>query len=361
MLNILYLTRVNIGAKSAQSIQIKNMARAFSEVDECNFQLVSSGSFSDSGDIEHKKFIFSNVKRLRYLGICIHAAWRSIAKSDQTVFTRDILVALVVIVLRGRAVYEAHKEPIGKFSHYVFKYLAKRSQFKLISISGALNEYYVAFYSIPSERTLIAHDGVFPEDYNVFKKQSSNELRKKLGLPIDKTIVVHTGSLYKGGAEYFGEFVKDRNNFQFYHVGGKKTECDYWRNYYLSKGITDVYFFPHQSIEAVKMYQTAADLLFYISTPNNPIYWCTSPLKLFEYMASGTPMLCSIVGSVSEIINRNNSLCFDPEIEGDLNIAINDFIENPDGCFKKSRVAYQESVDKYSWSIRASKIIKFLK
>ena len=53
----------------------------------------------------------------------------------------------------------------------------------------------------------------------------------------------------------------------------------------------------------VIIYQKAADLLFYIISENWPIYWCCSPLKIPEYMANGTPILSSSIGSIKEFID----------------------------------------------------------
>ena len=116
---------------------------------------------------------------------------------------------------------------------------------------------------------------------------------------------------------------------------------------------------PHQTVERVRKFQVAADVLFYISTRQSPIYWCTSPLKLFEYMASGTPIVGARIGSVCEVLNDANAFCFDPDRPETIRDALTSFESNPELAARKGAAAAEEARTSYSWHARASKIISF--
>ena len=353
-----YLTRVDISSKAAQASQIQSMGRAFYEKLGDDFILITGSLRNKDYPFPHKSVPFAKYPLLRYISACLVAVKRTLSNDEDAVFTRDILVAAVVVALGGHAIYEAHKDPRGKLAHYLIKFLSKIDRFRLVSISQALSDYYGAQYAIPDDRRLVAHDGVFPEDYTELRNVPKKELRKGLGLPEEKIVIVHTGSLYKGGAELFGTLVDGRKDVIFVQVGGSPAECENWTQHYAQRGICNIDFISHKAVDIVRKYQVSADLLFYVTTNKNPIYWCTSPLKLFEYMASGTPILGSNIGSVSEIINDSNAYVFNPDDEISINRSLNEYLSNRHDALKKSSLALDHASKKYSWSIRVSKIIQ---
>lgn len=104
-------------------------------------------------------------------------------------------------------------------------------------------------------------------------------------------------------------------------MGGSTSECQFWSEYYTSIGVNNIIFHPRVAHAKIRKYQFDADLLFFIVTRSSDIYWCTSPLKIFEYMATGTAILAANIGSVKEIISDDNAFCFDPDIDNSLEVA----------------------------------------
>lgn len=358
-MTIAYLTRTDISSNAAQARQIQSMAYAFHEHLGNDFVLVSSGAMPQGYDGAFRNFPFSGWKRLRYFGICFFAAGMVLEKRDDTVFTRDIVVAAVVVALGGHAIYEAHKEPKSRFAHYLMKVLFSSNRFRLVVISGALGKYYRNNYIILDTHCMVVHDGVFPKPYDELRKKSKDELRSELGLSSNRKIVVHTGSLYKTGAELFAAILDGRDDVVFIHVGGSTEECDKWSSYYKDIGIYNIQFIPHKPVWQVQKYQVAADLLFYASTKRNPIYWCTSPLKLFEYMASGVPMIVARIGSVAEIVDESNAFCFDPDERISIKMAFDSFMSDPDGASRRAQMAQFVVRERYTWNARTRRIINF--
>ena len=337
------------------------MATAFYEELGDYFTLITGSSESRGYAFPHKSIPFAKYRRFRYISACFIAAKRTLLRVDDVVFTRDIMIAAVVIALGGRAIYEAHKDPRGKLAHYIIKFLAKIDRFSLVSISQALSNYYRDLYAYPDKRRLVAHDGAFPEDYVELRKAPKKQLREELGLPKDKIIVVHTGSLYKGGAEFFGTLVDGREEVIFIQIGGSLTECEEWSRHYFERGIRNIVFIPHRSPTIVRKFQLSADLLFYVTTKDNPLYWCTSPLKLFEYMASGTPLVASNIGSIAEVIDNTTAVLFNPDECNSLKETLDYFINNRCEAETRAQRACELLSLKYTWAHRAKKILDFAK
>jgi glycosyltransferase involved in cell wall biosynthesis len=101
-----------------------------------------------------------------------------------------------------------------------------------------------------------------------------------------------------------------------------------------------------------------ADLLFYPMTKKTQTYWCCSPMKIFEYMATGIPILSSNVGSVSEVLNHTNSIPFDPEDEQSIIDGVNFFLKKNEEAKQRAKKALQDVRKQYTWYKRAKEILE---
>ena len=104
-------------------------------------------------------------------------------------------------------------------------------------------------------------------------------------------------------------------------------------------------------------FQFKADLLFYPLSYENKLYKYTSPLKLFEYMSTGIPIIASTIGSIGEVVDENSVFSFLPSFKQDqfdklLNIALN----NEEVRLKKAHKSIQLVLNN-TWENR----VKYLK
>lgn len=122
-----------------------------------------------------------------------------------------------------------------------------------------------------------------------------------------------TGSLCKGGQELFQYFIKAHpDQLYFVNIGGSEDEISSLDASLKNLRMANYALLPYQEHSLIMSYQSQADLLCYITTCNNPMFWCTSPLKIFEYMSTGKPMIVSMIGSITEAIDDSNCYMFDP-------------------------------------------------
>jgi len=116
----------------------------------------------------------------------------------------------------------------------------------------------------------------------------------------------------------------------------------------------------HQLHETMPLWMKAADILV---LPNkgqeNISKLYTSPLKLFEYMVIGRPIVASDLPSLREILNAKNAILFEPDNSKSLALAIKKLIQDSS---RAQLLADQARLDaqKYSWSARAKKILEFI-
>ena len=86
----------------------------------------------------------------------------------------------------------------------------------------------------------------------------------------------------------------------------------------------------------------------------------TSPLKLFEYMAAGVPIVASRLPSLGEILKHGeNGWLVEPGDPVELATGIEDILSNDK---RSAGLAKQAGIDvqSYSWSNRAARILKSL-
>lgn len=362
-MRLLFVTRVQLPSRAAQSLQIMAMARAFHELLGDGFRLISCEGERRMSMVAPFHWEVRKGARgqwLRYGALFLETFVRAWGDKGIVIFTRDIALAVSAVLAGRRAVYEAHKQPAGRAAAWMCRLLVRSSKFKLVAISGALAEFYQTAYKLPEARVLVAHDGVFPEDYRALRRRGRGAIRKELNLALDKLLVVHTGSLYKGGAELYEHVARaGGDSVLFLHIGGSESERKCWTEHYRVLGLDNVVFLPHMPPEQARLYQMAADLLFYVTTRASPMYWCTSPLKVFEYMATGTPILGARIGSVAEVLNDGNAYCFDPDHPESIGEAFMRYRQDATLAQLKADQALSEVEEKYSWGERARKIAAF--
>ena len=271
------------------------------------------------------------------------------------VYTRDFYAASILKILRRKIVFEIHNLSRKGF---LFRFFLDSAN-GIIAISQILKE-ELEKLGVANRKILYLPDGVDLEKFNI--KISKEKARKKLGLPLDKKIVLYTGHLYEWkGAGVLLEAARYLEDALFVFVGGKEEEL---RNFQFSINnfqLKNVLMVGHKSYQEIPYWMKSADVLV---LPNSGRFEIsrlyTSPLKLFEYMASQRPIVASDLPSIREILNDKNAFFFEPDNPKDLADAIKKILENRNLSDMISKQAF-EDVKNYTWQKRAEKILNFIK
>ena len=116
-------------------------------------------------------------------------------------------------------------------------------------------------------------------------------------------------------------------------------------------------FVPHAQVRA----SIAGAGVAVLPLPDNLMArYFTSPLKLFDYMAAGTPIVASDLPTVQEVLtDGDNALLVPPEDPAALAAAIRRMLLNPGLADRLRRTAFGQ-VQAYTWDARAARIIEAL-
>ena len=160
------------------------------------------------------------------------------------------------------------------------------------------------------------------------------QARKELGLPQDKKIVVYAGNFTTMGEDKgindILKAVKLLPEVFFWGVGGSEKDIKYYEREAESLGvIARVRFVGAQLQKTLALYQSAADVLL-MPFPNTSHYSQNmSPVKMFEYMASGRPIVASGLPTIREVLNDTNAVVVPPGNPQKLADAIQALLNNP--------------------------------
>ncbi|MGE3909824.1 MAG: glycosyltransferase family 4 protein [Chloroflexota bacterium] len=126
---------------------------------------------------------------------------------------------------------------------------------------------------------------------------------------------------------------------------------------YVGDRVTFAGFVPH----AVVRQRISGAGVAVLPLPDNLMArYFTSPLKLFDYMAAGVPIVASDLPTVQEVLaDGDNALLVPPEDPSAMAAAIRRLLVNPGLADRLRRTAYQQ-VQAYTWDARAARILEAL-
>lgn len=277
------------------------------------------------------------------------------AKRDHIVYSNETLPLLLTSVVFPKTFFEVHDYPENKSFFYQIlfkrvKWVLATNKWKAVKLQKKFN--------INNKKIICEPNAVEIKYFNI--NITRKKAREKLNLPLDKKIIVYTGHLYSWkGVDTLVEATKLLNkNILVYLVGGTKKDIEkYKKKIKYLENIKLVGFRPHSEIP---YWQKSANALVLPNTAKENISkYYTSPMKLFEYMASKIPIIASDIPSISEILNDNNAIMFESDNPKNLSEKIIWVFKNRDEGNKIAKNAFIDA-EKYTWKNRAKRIINFI-
>lgn len=276
-----------------------------------------------------------------------------------------VQTAVLGVLFGLPVVLEMHDLPSGRGGPFWFRYFRDLNGKKTVSvITKALRELLIDVYGkgMSDLNTVIAPNGVEIERFEDLP--TPMEARAELGLTEAKTILC-AGHLYQGrGVELFIDLARSfaDKGYRFVWVGGNKKDVNYWRENV--KDLENIEFTGFIPNARLPLYQAAADILVMpygknisISSGDGNSSKISSPMKMFEYLATGRPIISSDLAVFREVLNNDNALLCPPGNLDKWRDAITTLIEDPQLCEKLSTAA-RTSAKQYCWVERARNILQ---
>jgi len=374
MSKVKILSTSDISGNFANLIQIMKMANAFSEIgSEAEVYLpgkkkrVSSLVWQLRFGIKNDFpiYLIPNLKVMNKFGIisfALSSALRS-RKWDRNdiIITRNERIASSLLRMRKKIVYESHTfyyptESISQKYRQRVKSLMKKDGVCMVTISHRLKNLW-RDYGIDEAKIFVAHDGVDLQEFQRLLKMDKAELKKQLGLPSEKKIICYAGSLTQDrGIEFIldaANHYKDKDYF-FVVIGGKASET----NHYMERSQNgNIAFIGYIMNSRIPFFLCCADLLVMPYQSSVVTIDGCSPMKIFEYLASGSYILTPKFPSFHEIMEKFEGITYyEPGDGKKFMTEIQNILDNPETARTFNRA---EKLIPYSWQNRAKKILEY--
>jgi glycosyltransferase involved in cell wall biosynthesis len=284
-----------------------------------------------------------------------------LSKTDlDLIYSRDQFVLWFLSFFKNNFVHEVHSFPRNPG---FYKRIWLRAH-RIVTITQGLKSLLVK-QGIDASKILVAPDGVDIELFNSVSK-GKEELKLELDLPKNDFVIGYVGKfktlgMEKGIRTMIESLVLLDKDVKMIFVGGEEGEIkDYRALASRFNVLPRCVFIGYQPYAKAVRYIKAMDALA-IPFPNKPHYaFYASPLKLFEYMASGRPIIASDLPALREILNEKNALFFKPENAEDFAKAVRMLKASQMLGYHLSQQALAD-VKQYAWVNRAKKILYFSK
>jgi len=379
-MKIIYIANIRLPTEKAHGLAIMKMCEAFVSRG-CSLTLIIP---TRKNDIKENPFDYYSIKpsfeikkikcpdtiRFVFFGFLLQNLFFSVlsffavrGKDFDLIYSRDEL-PIFLLGLSGvkNIIWEQHAQKKGFTIKLLLRFIGN-----IVVISNGLAE---ELKNIGYKgRVLIAPSGV---DVGDFKEvdSSKKQLRLDLGLPLDRLIVGYIGKYrsmgeekgVKGIIEAVADAHKKKSEVFLLLVGidgeDRATVSDACIGLGLNDG--DYCIVGHVHYKEMIKYNKSCDALVmnYPTTVHYSKYM--SPLKLFEYMASGVPIITVKIPTVCSILNESNAVLVRPDNKESLAGGILAVVGNKDLATKISIQALKD-VQFYSWRNRSGRILDFVR
>jgi len=236
------------------------------------------------------RFIFStNVHRFRYVIV----STRSYSILAMLVLIKRIVKKKLIVLA------DIHSMPTSRYTHWVHRKVDGN-----VCISQSLANDLQGRLNLQKDKIRAAHSEVKIERFNS-RGESKKQIRSRLTLPVEKHMICYAGKVYYRYEEisYLLQVAEQLNDeIVIVIVGGRPDQVQLWEKERRERNIENVVFRSFVPPSEIPDYLKAADLLVMYYSPN-PLNKYRSPGKLFEYLASGTPVIAGRAQSIEEIIS----------------------------------------------------------
>ncbi len=366
--NIAYIARATVPSGSTNSIHVAKISDAFASISE-DFRLIvfeggTKATLREVYGVRNEFPVYRIDKgedtRLSQILWARKAVGLARKQGCEAIVTRDPFCAVVAVIKGLDAVLDLHgdiRHLTGRFYRMLkWKWFVNNTRFHLVTISQGLKDYYVQSYGLSAERITVLPDGADLEDFEPF-------VGRKLNVNKDSLHIGYFGKILVGkGIDLIRRMAMADSSDVFDIYGGtleeavKETGAEFSDN---------VVFHGRVNNKEIPEIMCGMDVLILpnqdkLMNMGEDIGKFTSPLKLFEYMASGRCIIASDLPVIREVLNEENAYLASASDEGEWIRCINEIKAQGSDAVDRAERAKGDVV-RYSWKSRAEAMLNLMK
>ncbi len=371
-LRITYIANARFPTGKAHGIQIAKMCEAFVRAG-VSLELIVPGRPADAED-PFSFYALSERFAVRKLYTITVAPSTYIGFVLSSFFFGCSVLAYMMFRRGGGIVYSIDLDPLSFWSTallplpYFFEIhgpkkhdVVHRMLFKrirgVIAVNQAVERQLRETFPHLSDK-IVAYPNAIDAKFLV--PRGVQEARRALGIVTKNPIALYAGSFQSWkGVETIVAAAFLSPQVVFYLVGGTREE--------LMKMVPkesvipqNVHIIRRQSSTDMPLWYAAADVLLATGTQHDSYsFRFTSPMKLYEYMASGRPIVASKTPAIEQVVTDREVFFHEPDDPRSLAGALQRAIENPKEAAQRSQSA-KAKIAGYTWDTRAKNILSFI-
>ena len=317
-MKICYLANTAVPSTTASAIQIIKMCESFSKLEHEVLLITSNASNKKVFDFYgvKSKFQIKKLKKyqkfplgLKYYLFSFSSIIESLNFKPDIYITRNFFTSFLLTIFGKKNILELHHgiEEESRIVRFIVKnlnFFNHKQLLKLVAITNGVKKYYQKKFSIKSNKFIVAPSGTSIEN-----KFFNNILHIKKKLNIG-----YFGSLYKSrGVDLILKLSKIDKENKYFIFGNLKNYRNI-KNKFYSQNLSINDYLPYKSVpkNILKMDILLMPYQEKIVAAGNVgnIIDFTSPLKLFDYMASGKIIISSKIKVLQEILKEKKNVIF---------------------------------------------------
>jgi len=391
---ILYLTLENISLHKGSVVHIKEVIAGLKRLGHyVTLIAFSSSNFKEVDqfhNLSHFNFLWNRIlkmKRQPYLissMVLFGLLWKNLFKYD-VIYARDyhtVILALIPrLIFKKRLVFEinglANEEQMLKanslFNRILSSLIRKAERLatkysdRIVSVTPQIASYVVHHFCCPAQKIEIISNGVNTKVFHPIQDEPLLlDLKQKLGIKKEEMVIAFVGNLAPWqGVDIFIEsalkLLPNEKRLKFLIVGDGLLMNSLMKKA-LDSGYGEIFIFAGMvSYGETPSLINISDVCVapFISKRNRKTG--VSPLKIFEYMACGKPVVASRVEGLEFIENEGVGRLVVPEDPIMLGKTLVDLLEHPKERIEMGQRGRQLVLKQFAWDSKVMKIETLLR
>jgi glycosyltransferase involved in cell wall biosynthesis len=365
-MKIAAVSTTQVPSTAANSMQVMKACQGLAQCGH-DVTLLIPGAFDKHAELEsfyglHTTFPVHGIKTFSRRLFTFEAVRYASRLRADLLYTWVLQSATFAPIFGLPVVLEMHDMPSGRFGprwyHIFLKMPGRKRQ---VCVTHALDQLLAVEYgnALRDDQKMIGPNGVDLERFDDLP--APERARQQLNFPHAPTILC-AGHLYAGrGVDLFLDLAKINPSLSFIWVGGKDDAVSAYRS--KSADLNNVIFTGFVPNQKLPLYQAAADVLLMpygkeigISGAMGRSAEVSSPMKMFEYLATGRAILSSDHPVFKEVLNDRNAVFAETDNLEAWNANLRALIAN---LHKRESLAAQarKDAERYTWKERARRAV----
>jgi glycosyltransferase involved in cell wall biosynthesis len=376
-MKLAYISPSLLPSRSANSVHVVQQCDALGKlgVDVTLFAKRSHRSIDLNAEVrgaygvELEKVALSTVytpwARANNLTIALHAlAWIFRGGFD-AVLSRNLFASfLLALIPKWPLIVEVHQLERG-IRGWLQRIACRGRNVQIVAISEQLGRDLMQRVGKAVAPVHVLHDAAPEMPTLPTAEERASWRRDLLPGPVDQAGFVcgYVGHLYAGrGIEIIETLARECPDILFLAVGGNESDVKAWQHKNVAPNL---HFLGHVPHPVARRAMSAVDLLLMpyqervsIGLAGHDTGRWMSPMKMFEYMASGTPFVASDLPVLKEVLrDGSNAVLVAPDSIAAWRGGILALRDDPARRQVLAKRAYDDYLSNYTWRRRAERVI----